>query len=270
MNPGDAPRLTLLDAVAKHLVVLYATTVREIRNASGSSQLGLILNLLQTLAFVAVFYVLFIALGRRDAGLRGDPMMFMLTGVLLFRMHVSVVSGVISSVKSNRALINYEPAKSIIFVWARALADLYVSLLVAVILVSVTALIKGGVEIYYPAGVIVPTLLAWLSAVGIGLIFMYAEAHISWFSLVSRLYQRFAMFTSGKFFVANAIPTVALAMFWWNPLFHAIDILRGAVFVNYEPKKTSLEFLIGLTVVALVVGHMLEARLHRSLNSARN
>jgi len=269
MTTDSAPRMTLLDAAAKHVTVLYATSVREIRNSSGPGQLGLITNILQTLAFVAAFYVLFVVIGRREAGLRGDTMLFLLSGVLLFRMHASVISRVSAAVAANRALINYEPTKSIIFVWARALAELYEFVLASLLIIGVAALLKGGVEIFEPSGLIAPVLLAWLSGVGFGLIFMFAEAHLSWFGVVGALYRRILMFTCGKFFVANAIPAFALPYFWWNPLFHAIDLARGATFVNYAPKHTSLDFLAGLTAIALVVGHVLEARLNRNLNHAR-
>jgi len=269
MSTDAAPRMTLLDAAAKHLSVLYATTVREVRNSAGASQLGLVMNILKTLAFVAAFYVLFVVVGRRDAGLRGDTMLFLLSGVLLFRLHSDAINKVRGAVSGNRALINYEPTKSVIFVWARALAALYDFFLVSILTLGVYALTRDGVAIHHASHLIAPILLAWMSGVGIGLIFMFAEAHLTWFPLVSQFYQRLLMFTSGKFFVANAIPSVALPYLAWNPLFHAIDISRGAIFVNYEPRNTSLELLAGLTLGLLVIGHILEARLNRGMNHQR-
>jgi len=270
MSTDAAPRMTLLDAAAKRLTLLFATTVREIRNSTGASQLGLVMNILKTLAFVAVFYLLFVVVGRRDAGLRGDTMLFLLSGVLLFRLHSDTVGRVRGAVSGNRALINYEPAKSIIFVWARALAALYEIFLVSILMLGVYALATGGVEIHRASHLIAPVLLAWTAGVGVGMILMYAEAHLSWFPLIGQFYQRIVMFTSGKFFVANAIPSVALPYLFWNPLFHAIDIARGALFVNYEPRNTSLEFLAGLTLGLLVIGHIMEARLNRGMNHQRS
>jgi len=262
--------MTLVDAAAKHLVVLYATTVREIRNSAGNSQLGLVMNILQTLAFVAVFYFMFVIVGRRDAGLRGDTVMFLLSGVLLYRLHVNVINKVRGAVSGNLALINYEPTKSVIFVWARALAALYEFFLVSALMVGVYALAMGGVEMHRPSQLVAPILLSWASGVGIGQITMYAEAHIGWFSIVSQFYQRILMFTSGKFFVANAVPSMVLPYLWWNPLFHAIDISRGALFVNYAPRNSSMVFLVGLTLLLLAVGGLMESRLNRSLNQTRN
>lgn len=270
MSPDDAPRMTLWDAAAKHLAVLYATTVREIRSSAGASQLGLILNILQTLAYVGAFYVLFVMIGRRDAGLRGDTMMFLLSGVLLFRMHVETMSKVMGAVSANQALLNYEPTKSVIFVWARALTALYEFLLVTILMIGAAALARGELELHHPFGLIAPILAAWLSGVGVGLLFMFAQAHFSWFGVISTLYRRVLMFTSGKFFVANAVPTVALPFLWWNPLFHAIDLTRGAIFVNYAPRNTSFEVMVSLALGLLVIGHVFEARLHRALNRARS
>ena len=64
------------------------------------------------------------------------------------------------------------------------------------------------------------------------------------------------MVTSGKMFVANAMPGFMLAMFDWNPLFHCIDQARGFVFVNYNPHHSSVTYPLFLSLALIMIGLM--------------
>jgi len=66
------------------------------------------------------------------------------------------------------------------------------------------------------------------------------------------------MVASGKMFVANMLPGSMLVMFDWNPLFHAIDQARGAVFINYTPRFTDPDFPLWFGVAFLALGLMAE------------
>jgi ABC-type polysaccharide/polyol phosphate export permease len=68
------------------------------------------------------------------------------------------------------------------------------------------------------------------------------------------VYQRVNMFASGKFFVANMIPSFILPWFAWNPLFHLIDQERGFLFINYSPHRTMLFYPLWFAIAALMVG----------------
>ena len=56
--------------------------------------------------------------------------------------------------------------------------------------------------------------------------------------MMNLVFTRVMFVTSGKFFVANAVPGWVRFYFDWNPLFHLVDQLRGAVFVNYTARQT--------------------------------
>ena len=75
--------------------------------------------------------------------------------------------------------------------------------------------------------------------------------------MMNLVFTRVMFVTSGKFFVANAVPGWVRFYFDWNPLFHLVDQLRGAVFVNYTARQTSLEYPMAVAFALLVLGHML-------------
>ena len=72
--------------------------------------------------------------------------------------------------------------------------------------------------------------------------------------------------TSGKFTNANVIPNEALPFFTWNPMFHLIDQMRGAAFVNYTPHNTNLVYPIIVMFFLVVAGHILHDYMLRHRN----
>jgi ABC-type polysaccharide/polyol phosphate export permease len=76
------------------------------------------------------------------------------------------------------------------------------------------------------------------------------------------------MIASGKMFLANTLPASMIALFDWNPLFHAIDQARGFVFLHYTPMNSEIAYPIILSVVLLLIGLMAEffSRQHASVS----
>ena len=102
-------------------------------------------------------------------------------------------------------------------------------------------------------------LLAWLSGVGIGLIFRAARPwQPDLVSILTTLFTRANMVASGKMFLVNNLPPKLRNYFSWNPLFHTIDQTRGFVFVNYQPHFTSVMYPIYVTGVCVMIGLIAE------------
>ena len=74
------------------------------------------------------------------------------------------------------------------------------------------------------------------------------------FGLVTQVYSRANMVFSGKFFVANVTPMHTLYFFMWNPLFHVIDQTRGFMFLNYEPRYSSIAYPVVVTLALMFLG----------------
>ena len=110
-------------------------------------------------------------------------------------------------------------------------------------------------------------LLAWASGCAIGMVFLALKPWAPGFvSVTSTIYQRANMIASGKMFLANTLPSSMLAMFDWNPLFHAIDQARGFAFVNYFPNNSSISYPVKVTVVLLMIGLMGEFVTRKSVS----
>ena len=77
------PRSSLHSAILI-LDLIYHATVRNIRKSHGNAVLALVLNIMTAIIMVMAFYIMFSVLGIRGAKLRGDFLLFMMSGIFLY------------------------------------------------------------------------------------------------------------------------------------------------------------------------------------------
>lgn len=251
------------------LSLIYHSIVRDVRKSHRNAIIGLLMSMLQMVIFVMVFYLMFSVLDMRGAAIRGDFLLYLMTGVFLFLTHTKGMMAVIGADGPSSAMMKHAPMTPVISIAAAALSALYQQILAVVVVLYIYHIIMGPITILDPVGCMGMVLLAWFTGVAIGLIFLsirpWAPAVTS---LGSTLYARANMIASGKMFVANTLPGSMLAMFDWNPLFHCIDQARGFAFINYSPHFSSISYPIYVALSLLTIGMMLEfyTRKHASIS----
>lgn len=237
--------------------LIYHGAVRHVRRSHGNALWGLLVNIGQTVVFVLSFVLFFEVTGLRGTAIRGDFLLYVLSGVFLFLTHNKAVAAVSTAEGPASPMMKHAPMNPIIAIGAAALGALYIQVLsIFVILLLYQAAIRP-IEIEVPGAAMAMLLLAWGSGVALGLM-LYALR--PWApdvaKLIGTIYQRLNFIASGKMFVANMLPGFVLPFFLWNPLFHAIDQARGFIFINYVPYHTSALFPLWVSLGALTLGLM--------------
>ncbi|WP_316014412.1 ABC transporter permease [Roseobacter sp. HKCCA0434] len=249
---------TFWESLQSLLDIIYISIVRSFRTDTGGSLLGFVSLLIQPLILFFIFYVIFEVFGRLPA-IRGDFLLFMMTGIFLYRAHIQAVTNLKGAGHATSGMMFYAKTSTLISILSAALNQLYIVILSVIVIMTTAYLIRGYLEVYNPPGLILPFFMAWASGLAVGLLFMaftpFAPGVIP---KLFQVYRRLQMVTSGKMFVANTIPAAILPFFAWNPLFHSIDQARGHAFINYLPKKTSIEYPIYFTLAALAIGFTVE------------
>ena len=241
------------------LELIYHSSIRSVRKGHGNAVLGLLMNIVQTVMLVAVFYAMYAFIGFASGGIRGDFMLYLMTGVFLYMCHIKAMGAVVGAEAPKSAMMKHAPMNTIVAIGAAALAELYVQLLSMLVVLFIYHAAWQPLEIHNTLGALFMVLLSWFSGVAVGTIFLGAKPWAPQFvGLLSQIYARTNMFASGKMFVANTLPGFMLPYFTWNPLFHIIDQARGYAFLNYNPHDVAL---IGNRVtcfVCLLIGLMAE------------
>ncbi|MGR3661729.1 MAG: ABC transporter permease [Paracoccaceae bacterium] len=251
------------------LALIYHSTVRQIRKSHGNALVGLLMNILQSAIFVMVFYFMFSILGLRGAAVRGNFMLYIMTGIFLFITHSKAMGAVVGSDGPASPMMLHAPMNTVISITSAALGALYMQILSAAVILAAYYSLAEPFVIDRPVGAFAMFLVAWASGVGVGMVFLAAKP---WFpgliSVLTPLYARANMIASGKMFLANTLPPTMLALFDWNPLFHCIDQARGFVFINYTPHNSSISYPIYVTIALIMIGLMGEFFTRRHISAS--
>ena len=237
------------------LELVFHGAVHNVRKTHTSAVIGLLLNLVQMVIMIAFFYMMMTFAGMRGVSIRGDFILFLMSGIFMFMTHVKTMQAVLRADGPTSALMKHAPMNTLIAVAAAALGTLYLQIFSAGIVLYVYHAVMVPLTFDQPVEMMGTLLLAWGTGLAIGMMF---RAAMPWqprfFGTVASVYARVNMIASGKMFVANAMPTAVLAFFDWNPLFHVIDQGRGYIFLNYAPRYSSLEYPIYVMLVCMTIG----------------
>ena len=247
--------------------LVYHSTVREVRKGSGNAALGLLNEISTSLLMVGMFWAMYTFMGLRGLAIRGDFLIFLMTGIFLFLTHNKAISAVMGTANPTNPIMKHAPMTTIVSIMASSFAALYLQVLAFVVILLLVHILRGGLEFYNPAGLFFPFFMAWASGCGIGLIFMVLKPlSPKVVVLIANVYRRANMITSGKMMPANMMPLAMVQYFDWNPLFHTIDQARGHAFVNYLPHNSNMAYPVYFTLVALIIGLMGERWLTKNMS----
>ena len=153
--------------------------------------------------------------------------------------------------------MNHAPMNTIVAISAAALGSLYVQVITLFVILFTYHVAVTPVVIDQPVGAFGMLLLTWFTGVSIGLVFLALKPWFPAFvDLAKTAFQRVNMIASGKMFVVNTLPAFMLALFDWNPLFHAIDQARGAIFIHYNPHFSSPTYPFYVAIALITIGLM--------------
>ena len=249
--------------------LIYHSIVRSVRKQHNNAFIAILMNMMQAVMFVMAFYVMFSILGMRGAAVRGDFLLYIMSGIFLYLTHTKALSAVAGSEGPASPMMQHAPMTTIVAIASAALGALYVQVLSLFVILFVYHVAFVPITIDQPIAAFGMMLIAWFTGCALGMVLLAIKPWFPTFvSIFSMVYQRANMIASGKMFLANSLPGFMLAMFDWNPLFHAIDQSRGYVFINYNPRYSNGEYPMWVGLIFLMIGLMGEfyTRKHASIS----
>ncbi|MDH3264774.1 MAG: ABC transporter permease [Paracoccaceae bacterium] len=251
-------RTTAASAVGM-LELIHVTAVRGLREKHKSAVVGFVVDIVQTVAMLMVFYLLFQLLGLRGSAIRGDFMLFLMTGIFLYRTHIKSIGAIFSAADAVSGMMLHAPMNPVVAILGAAIGILYRQMLTVITLLFIYHAVVTPITIHEPVGAVSMVLLAWFAGCAIGLVLYSAKP---WWprgvTVFKSIYQRANVLASGKMFVANTMPGFVLQWFTWNPLFHTIDQARGFTFINYNPHYSSVAYPFFLSLTLIMIGLLVE------------
>ncbi|UAB88746.1 ABC transporter permease [Ruegeria sp. SCSIO 43209] len=251
--------------------LIFHAVVRNIRSQHSNAVMAILINIVQVVLLVTAFYILMTLIGRMTgmAKIRGEMVLFLLSGVFLFLTHIKSVTAIAGAGSGNNPMTLHSPMTMMVMLSASAFGILYTQLISILVILFVYSVAVSPLVIQEPGGAFGMLLLAWFTGCSVGLVLLALKP---WFpntvSILKNVYRRLNMIFSGKMFVGNALGGFMLTLFAWNPLFHIIDQCRGFVFRNYFPRNTSWEYALWVGIVLTMIGLLGEFYTRRQVSKS--
>ena len=245
--------MDLLPALTIQRAVVFALFVRELKTRFGTYRLGYFWALLEPLAHIAVILTIFgIRSKRIIPGI--DFPVFLITGLVPFFMFRNIVLRLMNAVDANKGLFNYKQVKPLDALIARLILEGVIYLFVFVLFISAAGLLGYDISIPDPLGLMAIFAMVYLFSFGLGIIAcimftLYTESKKFIPILIHPLY-----IISAVLFPMNAIPQQYQKWFLWNPLVHAMELLRTSFFASFRTETGDIFYLVAWTISVLMLG----------------
>lgn len=238
---------------------ISALMMREMATSYGRSPGGYVWALLEPLGAVAILTLLF-SMAFPTPPIGKSFALFYATGFLPFALFNDMSRKVAGAIKFSRPLLNYPAVTYIDTLLARFLLTLLTHLMVAtIVLTGITLLFEPTAHPDIPA-VILGLLVASVIGFGVGVLNCYLMTDFpvwerAWWVLTRPLFM-----ISGIFFTYDNLPPLGQEVLWFNPLIHAVGLVRDGVYLSYDGSYLSVTYtlvfsgffsLVGLAMVRL-------------------
>lgn len=252
-SPFD--RSSRLTAALRMMGAIYETIVWQVRGNHRNAFMAIGLNILTMLIMIGVFFALMSFIGLRAVSIRGDFLLYVMSGIFMFQCNNMAISATAGAQSTNSNMLQHAPLNTAVVIVAAVLNTLYIQTISVIVILSAYSLLTEPVQIEQPIMAYAMLVLSILCGACLGMVFLALKPWLPTLTgNLQTIYLRLNMISSGKMFVANTLPSFMLAMFDWNPLFHIIDQGRGYIFINYFPQRTNLEYPIYLSLILLMIG----------------
>lgn len=250
----------VIDSMFGQGAVVASLIMRDVKSRFGMNFMGFGWAILTPVIWIGLLVVVFHVLNRFPP-LDTDTVSFIATGMVpyvIFRMTITSMNRALSA---NRHLRFFAQVGYAEIFWAAAFIELFVGVLVYLFIVQANYLAAGHLEAHDPLLMVTGVALACGLGAGLGRI-VALLAQLS--DTIGRIWPnllRPMFWISGVFFTANELPEFALDILRYNPLLHAIEVVRNGAFLDYESDVATLWYPAVWVIVLHIVSMALEARL---------
>lgn len=244
--------------------VIYALMMREVHTIYGTSRLGYLWALVQTMWGIGVFWGMRYALGAK-APHGMHILMFLLAGFGFYNMFSGILNKCMSAVNGNKALLTFPQVTPVDLMISRAVIVWATEIVAAFLLISIGMLF--GMPFYLSdfGGLLTILLLTPLLGLGAGMMFASLAVLYPTLEKIMPMVMRILLFASGLFYSATTLPSYLLKYLWYNPMLQIVEWARVCLSRGYSTIPYSPLYLVSLTMLCLCSGFLLERYVRRRL-----
>ena len=236
--------------------VVTAIILRETKTRFGKNKLGYLWAFIEPAS-----YVLILILIRKHMGssvpFGSNLYLFILTGILVYRIFVSVTSRALGAISSNQALLTYPLVKPVDTILARVILESLTMLTVLSVFFITLELFSDYSLINYPEELLLAISATLLLSAGVGFLNGVVSMIVPTWERIWSLIRFPLLFISGVFYIPKSMPPLVQSIVSWNPLTHCVEWFRYGSYLDYDP-MLDRSYVIWFGVFSLTAGFLLE------------
>jgi len=247
------------------LQVIHALLLREIMTRFGAHKLGYLWAIIEPLAFIGTFAVMF-SLGNRKIPNGMDSVSFLTTGIIPFLLFRQTLDRSIKAISANKALLFYPQIRPLDLVIARSTLEIATLTTIFVTILIFNSLFNQPLMMDSLLRVMLGLTLAGLLGASLGLIICSLSVYSNMVERIVGPLFRPLFWISGLFFSANELPSAIREIFMWNPILHAVEVTRDGIYSSYHAKYFNPWYVIMWILAFSFIGLTLERTARRQLD----
>jgi len=244
------------NVLQRHMQVIMGLAARDIRIRYSTDFLGGGWALLAPAAWIGLLVIAFDVLGR-TLPIHTDSISFILSGVIPYLVFRSSISAIARTRGHYRTLMVLAPVTRAHVGTALSLIELINALMLYGLVSILNWVITGHFEMNSVGQNLAALGLAWLFGFSLGSVFEELSRVNVIFGRITPVLLRPFFLISGVFFTANEVPLSMLAYIDWNPLFHAIELMRESMFSSYRSHALDVIYLLAVDMTLLVLAMLM-------------
>ena len=239
--------------------VIRALMLREIHTINGNSKLGYLWVLIQSVFGIAVFWGVRHFMGATQAPHGMGMAMFLAIGFGVWNIFSTTINRCMTAVSGNKALLTFPQVTELDVMISRTLVTTATQLLVTMLIISGAWLmlgepfVLGSLPLLLTLIVVVP-----LMSLGFGLMLSSLAVYVPALEKLVPMVLRILFFVSGVFFSVSLFSQSLTSVLLWNPVLHAVELIREAMHAPYAIQGVSLSYLLLVTMSVCTIGGLLE------------
>jgi len=107
------------------LELSFVAAARKVRQSHRNAIWAIMLSMFQSVLFIFAFYLMFTVVGARGAAIRGDFLLYLLTGIYAYLTHIKSVQQVMSAEGRTSAIMQHAPMNTLVAIFSSAMSVLY-------------------------------------------------------------------------------------------------------------------------------------------------
>lgn len=231
-SPGKGPVAEFISALKLQRTVIFAIYIKEIKARFGHYNFGMLWALLEPIAHVTVFSLLFYFKSHNSEGM--EYPIFVMLGILPWLLFKNIIRRSVTAISANRGIFVYPGVRPIDAILGRVFLEVNVFVFVSIALTFIFYLL--GFNIFYEnfLAFILSAFLITVMATGLGILFAVLDSYYSSTQRIINMSFRFLYFMSGIFYPVTIVPEPYLSYFLYNPVLQGIMLMRNSYNPDYD------------------------------------